>query len=236
MYAGMDPGFTTQLLPLVLTMTSERVDHLLLYEVRDYDPLPRWRLDDLALGVQSGAESRFRRPGVLTATWGTSLRALADELGCEIDAITEFHDETRTDVAFDVPARHVEAGAIGAVRFGIAAHVDGVERLRIEHVNRLRRDIAPHWRHQQGYGVEITGVPNYRLHLELSDPDGRQTRPALFGTAMYAINVLPALVAAPPGIRSPFELRPRGCRNVGGPHREDSWVISPHLHAVRAGG
>ena len=50
-YGGIDPGFTTQLLPFVLAAVSERVDLLTLYEVRDYDPLPLWRLNDLGLGV-----------------------------------------------------------------------------------------------------------------------------------------------------------------------------------------
>ncbi len=134
-----------------------------------------------------------------------------------------------------MPAKRVEAGAIAAIRFGLTGDVDGVERFRVEHVNRLRRDIAEHWRHQQGYGVEIRGVPDYDLHLSLRDPC-KQDRPALFGTAMYNINILPALIAAEPGIRTPFELAVTGCRNIGGRHQDDNWTTSPHLHAQQAGG
>jgi hypothetical protein len=36
-----------------------------------------------------------------------------------------------------------------------------VQRGTTNTVNRLRRDIAEHWRHQQGYRVEIRGVPDY---------------------------------------------------------------------------
>jgi 4-hydroxy-tetrahydrodipicolinate reductase len=104
--------------------------------------------------------------------------------------------------------------------------IGGVERLRIEHVNRLRRDLAPDWQLEQGYGVRIDGQPDYDLHLSLRDPAGKQDRPALFGTAMYGINAVPALVAARPGIVTPFDVPLFGARNVGGRHQEDNWVIS----------
>lgn len=235
-YGGIDPGFATQLLPFVLSSVSERVDHLTLYEVRDYDPLPLWRLNDLGLGVMDTGESRFHRAGVLERTWGSSLRGLADVFGCPEVELEEFRETFRCTEAFDVPAKHIEAGAIAAIRFGLTATADGVERFRIEHVNRLRRDIAENWRHQQGYGVEIRGVPEYQLHLSMRDPAGKQDRPALFGTAMYNVNILPALIAAEPGIRTPFELGVTGCRNVGGRHQHDNWTVSPHLHAQQAGG
>jgi len=236
MYGGIDPGFSTQLLPFVLSAVSERVDHITLYEVRDYDPLPLWRLNDLGLGVMDTSESRFHRRGVLDKTWGSSLRGLAAAFGCHNIEVEEFRESFRCTEAFDVPAKRIEAGAIAAIRFGVTGTVDGVERFRVEHVNRLRRDIAEHWRHQQGYGVEIRGVPQYNLHLTLRDPAGKQDRPALFGTAMYNVNILPALIAAEPGIRTPFDLAVAGCRNIGGRQQEDNWTISPHLHAQQAGG
>jgi 2,4-diaminopentanoate dehydrogenase len=235
-YGGIDPGFTTQLLPFVLTAVSERVDLLTLYEVRDYDPLPLWRLNDLGLGVMDTEGCRFHRPGVIDHTWGSSIRGLADALGCPDLEVTEFIETHRTDEAFDVPAKHVEAGAVAAIRFGLIGTVDGAERFRLEHVNRLRRDVAEHWRHQEGYGVEIQGVPDYDLHLSLRDSSGKQSRPALFGTAMYGINILPALIDAEPGIRTPFDLAVVGCRNIGGRHQDDNWTISTHLHAQQAGG
>ncbi|QLL09788.1 hypothetical protein [Mycobacterium vicinigordonae] len=235
-YGGIDPGFTTQLLPLVLSAVTERIDHLTLYEVRDYDPLPLWRLNDLGLGVMDTSSSRFHRAGVLERTWGSSLRGLADVFGCPDLHVEEFRETLRCTETFDVPAKRVEAGAIAAIRFGVTGTVGGTERLRIEHVNRLRRDIGEQWRHEQGYGVEIRGIPDYDLHLSLRDPAGKQDRPALFGTAMYNVNLLPALIAAEPGIRTPFELAVAGCRNVGGAHQDDNWTISPHLHARQAGG
>ena len=151
--------------------------------------------------------------------------------------MTEFIETHRTAEAFDIPAKHVEAGAVAAIRFGVIGTVDGVERFRLEHVNRLRRDIAEHWRHQQGYGVEIQGVPDYDLHLSLRDSSGKQDRGRpCSGPRCTASTSCRRSSTAEPGIRTPFELAVVGCRNIGGRHQDDNWTISPHLHAQQAGG
>lgn len=226
MYGGIDPGFTTQLLPFVLSSISERVDHLVLYEVRDYDPLPPHQLDYFGFGRRDTTAAGKFQPGALVRTWGSSLHSLARALGAPIDEVEEFHEVRPAPEPFDVPARHIAAGTIAAVRFGLRGLVAGVPRYTIEHVNRLRRDLAPDWPLAQGYGVRIEGQPDYDLHLSLRDPAGRQDRPALFGTAMYGVNALPALLEAPPGIVTALDLVPFGCRNVGGRHQDDNWVIS----------
>jgi len=231
MYGGIDPGFTTQLLPFVLTSISERVDRLTLYEVRDYDPLPPHQLDYFGLGRPDTTQAAKFRPGGLERTWGSSLRALARAMGVEVDDVVEFHETRPAPEDFDIPARRIAKGTIAAVRFGLSGLVDGQERLRIEHVNRLRRDLAPEWPGEQGYGVRIEGQPDYDLHLSLRDPAGRQQRPALFGTAMYGVNAVPSLVQAPAGIVTQLDLLPFGCRNVGGRHQDDNWVISQRVTA-----
>ena len=231
LYGGIDPGWSTTVLPLALTAISERVDLLTLYEVRDYDPLPPHQLDYFGFGrADTSAAGKFQ-PGALVRTWGSSVRGLARALGHALDDIVEFHETQLASEAFDIPARHIAAGTIAAVRFGLSGIIGGVERIRVEHVNRLRRDLAPDWQLEQGYGVRIEGQPNYELHLSLSDPAGRQDRPALWGTAMYGVNALPALHGAPPGIVTPFDLPLFGARNVGGRHQDDNWVISRRVIA-----
>lgn len=229
MYGGIDPGFTTQLLPFVLTSVSERVDRITLYEVRDYDPLPPHQLDYFGFGRDDTSEASKFRPGGLEGTWGSSIRGLAEAMGSPLDEVVEFHETRPAPEDFDVPARRIAKGTIAAIRFGLRGMFDGEERFRIEHVNRLRRDLVPHWPVEQGYGVTIAGQPAYHLHLSLSDPAGRQARPALWGTAMYGINAIPALLEARPGIVTPFELPTFGCRNVGGRHQDDNWTISQRV-------
>jgi 4-hydroxy-tetrahydrodipicolinate reductase len=161
--------------------------------------------------------------------WGPSLRLIAQALGASLDSIEEFFETAPAPESFDVPAMRIEAGTIAAARFGLSGMVDGVERIRVEHVNRLRRDIAPEWQLEQGYGVIAQGAPDYRLHLDLVDPTGVQTRPALWGTAMYLVNAIPPVCAATPGIKSILDLPYITSHNIGGRDQRDNWTLSQRI-------
>ena len=228
-YGGIDAGFASHTLPIVLSGICERIDLMTIYEVRDYDPLPLHQLEWFNFGKPNKEGARFDTPGGITHVWAPSLRLIADALGVTFDRIDEFFVVQLTDEAFDVPALHIPAGTIAAVRFGLSGIVDGVERIRLEHVNRLRRDIAPDWQYEQGYGVVVNGAPDYRLHLDLSDPLGVQTRPALWGTAMYLVNAIPHVVAARPGIKSVLDLPYITGHNIGGRIQQDNWTLSRRI-------
>lgn len=228
-YGGIDPGFAAHTLPIVLSAITERIDLLTSYEVRDYDPLPLHQLEWFNFGRETTEGARFFTPGGIAGVWAAPLRLIAGALGVALDDIVEFHEVARAPDTFDVPAMTVPAGSIAAVRFGLRGIVDGVERLRIEHVNRLRRDLAPEWQQQQGYGVIVDGAPHYHLHLDLSDPAGRQQRPALFGTAMYLVNAVPHVCDAAPGIATVLDLPLIAGRNVGGPVVDGNWTISERI-------
>ena len=154
-YGGIDPGFAAHTLPITLSAISERIDLLTSYEVRDYDPLPLHQLDYFHFGRESTEGARFFTPGGIRGTWEAPLRLIAQALDCELESIEEFHEVSRAPDDFEVPAMPVPKGSIAAVRFGLRGYVDGAERIRIEHVNRLRRDLAPEWMSRQGYGVHI---------------------------------------------------------------------------------
>jgi hypothetical protein len=63
-------------------------------------------------------------------------------------------------------------------------------------------DMTPNWPVEDGYVLEIEGDPNMRVRLSPMDGhfDGAAT------TAMPAVNAIPRVVAAPPGIVNHGEL------------------------------
>lgn len=51
------------------------------------------------------------------------------------------------------------------MRFEVVGMIDGVERIVLEHVTRLRDEDRPDWPQGSGYRIEITGDPNVTLEL-----------------------------------------------------------------------
>ncbi|GAB3905625.1 hypothetical protein GCM10029964_101150 [Kibdelosporangium lantanae] len=70
----------------------------------------------------------------------------------------------------------------------------------LEHVTRLRADLAPDWPQPVGHGsyrVVVTGEPTLTLDLQLMASDGDHNTAGLKTTAMRLVNSVPAVVAAP---------------------------------------
>ena len=79
----------------------------------------------------------------------------------------------------------------------------------LEHVTRLRDDLAPEWPQpsgQGGYRVVVTGEPTYTLDLQLVGTDGDHNTGGLKATAMRLVNAVPAVVAGAPGLLTALDL------------------------------
>lgn len=104
---------------------------------------------------------------------------------------------------------HIARAPAAALRFEVQGRKDGRVAVVLEHVTRLRDDLHPDWPQpaQEGgsYRIEITGEPSYALDLCLSSPNGDHNHAGLVATAARVVNAIPAVLAAPPGIRTMLE-------------------------------
>jgi 2,4-diaminopentanoate dehydrogenase len=150
------------------------------------------------------------QPGVLSLAWGSVVRQLAAGLGVELDEVTETYVREPAPEDFDIASGHIEKGTAAALRFEVQGKKDGKVAVVLEHVTRLRDDLRPDWPQpaQEGgsYRLEITGEPSYALDLCLSSPNGDHNHAGLVATAARVVNAIPAVVAAPPGIRTTLDL------------------------------
>ncbi|MDT5049474.1 MAG: hypothetical protein QOG75_5372, partial [Mycobacterium sp.] len=158
-------------------------------------------LDDVPMLLQ---------PGVLTFAWGTAIRQLAAGLGMELDEITESYQRERAPEDFDIAVGRVAKGTMAAVRFEIRGMVGGHPAIVVEHITRLREDLRPDWPQpaQPGgsYRVEIVGEPSYAVDICPTSRKGDHNHAAIVGAAGRIVNAIPAVVAAPPGIRTTLDL------------------------------
>ncbi|MCW2750903.1 MAG: diacylglycerol kinase [Aeromicrobium sp.] len=210
---GVDPGWVNDLLPFAIASTCQQVEKIICSEIADYatyDGAPVL-FDFMGFGRPVGDTSAIQfQPNMLAAGWGPSIRQLAAGFGIELDEITEWFEQEGAPEGFDITAGHIPTGGIAAVRFKIAGVANGKEIIVVDHTTRLRPDLRPDWPQpaQEGgsYRLEIVGEPSYTVDVCPTSRLGDHNYSAIAAGAGRMVNSIPAVVAAPPGIRTPLDL------------------------------
>ena len=209
--SGIDPGFANDLIPLALASACERVDSIRVLEILNYDTYdqPQVLFDTMGFAQPPDATPILLAPGILGFAWGGTINALAAGLGLKVDEIREHHERVTTDETFEVPSGTVEKGTTAGLRFEVSGIVDGKPRVIVEHVTRLRDDIAPEWPQPAGggcYRIVIEGEPRVVTDVQYIGSDGDHNTGGLIATAMRLVNAIPAVCEAPPGLLSVFDI------------------------------
>ncbi|GAT12814.1 diacylglycerol kinase [Mycolicibacterium novocastrense] len=209
---GIDPGFANDLLPLALAGTCQSIEQIRCMEIINYDTYDSATVmfDVMGFGKPLDEIPMLLQPGVLSLAWGSVVRQLAAGLGIELDKVSETYVREPAPEDFDIASGHIAKGTAAALRFEVQGIKDGKVAVVLEHVTRLRDDLHPDWPQpaQEGgsYRIEITGEPSYTVDLCLSSPNGDHNHAGLVATAARVVNAIPAVVAAPPGIRTTLDL------------------------------
>ena len=208
---GIDPGFANDLLPLALSGISERIDQVRCAEILNYATYdqPMILFDVMGFGKPMDEVPMLLQPGILALAWGSVVHQIAAGLGVELDEVEEWYERLPTPEDIVVRAGVVPKGSVGALHFEVRGLLHGRPVVVLEHVTRLRDDLAPDWPQPTGQGsyrVEVRGEPHYTLDLQLVGSDGDHNTAGLKATAMRLVNTIPAVVQAPPGLLTTLDL------------------------------
>ena len=208
---GIDPGFANDVLPLVLSGVSERIDEIRCMEILNYDTYDQAQVLSGIMGFGTPLDETpfILQPGVLTLAWGSVVRQLAAGIGVELDAVEEWYERLPSPRTFDIPTGTIAEGTQAGLRFEVRGMAGGRPVVVLEHVTRLADDLAPDWPQPPGHGgyrITVTGEPNYTLDLQLLGSDGDHNTAGLKATAMRLVNAIPAVVDAPPGLVTALDL------------------------------
>jgi hypothetical protein len=142
-----------------------------------------------------------------TAVFGEAVALLADALGIELDEIVCEAEYARTTEDVVMDSWTIPAGHVAGVAASWQGRVGG--RTVVEANVRWKKGqtLDPDWQIEEGHVITVEGMPTVRVRLEyLPPPDFQATTFQEFMvlgmvmTAMPAINAIPLVVAAPPGI------------------------------------
>ena len=209
---GVDPGFASDLVPLALASTCQRIEQIRCYELADYATYDGAEVmfDLMGFGGPVDATPLLFLPGVLGLAWGTAIRMMATGLGIEVDEIVEHWEAEPAPESYDIAAGRIEKGTIAALKFSISGLVAGHPAIVVEHVTRTRDDLRPDWARPAAgggsYRVEITGEPSYVVDVVPSSEHGDHNHAAIVAACGRIVNAIPDVRAAAPGIRTTLDL------------------------------
>jgi len=215
--SGIHPGVTEPLV-LVLASLSLAVERVLVQEVADLrdHPSREQMFDGAGFGREPG-ECRSRPSPIARGMAGAfreSQALVAAGLGLAVDGFEFDTDVAVTPRRLEVAAGVIEAGRVAGMRWEFRSLVAGRPRIVYRTFWRMGDDLEPDWGFETlRYSVAVGGEPNLRLEFDPTldpAPDAAWTaspeQAGLLCTAMNGVNAIPALCAAPPGLRTLLDL------------------------------
>ncbi len=207
---GLFPGFVGESLVPVLSRLAERADRIDVREVLNYSTYASHDLIFNAMGFGHDPEDTtplLTDPTYAAHAWIGSATVLAQALGLTVRSFEGFREVATTPRPLSVAAGEIPAGTVAAMRFGVIADC-GATTIAVEHLTRMADDLAPDWPTEIGYQVTVAGSPNMQLHLVIGSPGEDHSEQGCLATAMHAVNAIPAVIAAEPGLYDLSTLAP----------------------------
>ena len=205
---GSSPGFISEAVPLVLTSIQRRLDGLTIDEFADLSQRPS---PDLLFGImgfgQAPAGFDERRLSHGRTSFGPSLRLVADTLGVPLDDLEASGEVAVASRTVDIAAGTIEAGTVAAQRLTVAGMRDGVPLLRFRATWYCTTELDPAWLvRPTGWHVAVEGDAPLDVDLRFPFPIEQMADMSPGYTAHRAVNAVPVVCAAPPGIRTTVDL------------------------------
>ena len=214
---GLNPGNLSGVLPFALSGMCRTVDRVSLQERADWSfyqstgiTFDNMRFGRAADEVTEEA-SEFLRFN--SGIFQEEVALIADGLGATLDAITTEVDLVLAEEDHEIFGIRLAAGTVAGQRWHWRGVRQGRTLVEIDALWTVGGEYPPHWpTPRDGWTLTIEGDPSIQAHVltlasfERVLPLSEHVRAASVATAMQAVNAIPALCEAAPGIRTMADL------------------------------
>lgn len=207
---GCEPGFVSLNLPTALlagagVIESYRMDEYALDLDLSY---PIWEVlhESMGFGKPDGHVPIRIAVGKVNNDWEPVVRYIADTLGVDVQRVALDWETILAPRDLDTALGVIPKDTICGHRWQLAAMHDGRPVVSVQYFAAVTSTPWPDsWPRpaQPGKGgmvFRIEGNPNMTLDLHLDPAPGDSTNPGVAATAMAAVNAIPAVIDAAPGL------------------------------------
>jgi len=205
--AGLNPGFAMEKLAASATGLCLRLDHLQVSETVLCNTIPsrEYVFDVLGFGSEPGAvdpnDPAWPPAAMLNVMFREVVAQMVHRLGRPLDTVRTAHEMRAAPADVETAAGVIPAGTVShtAWRWEGVSEGGTLVTLAIDWMMDGAHLDDPD---ESLWKVEIAGVPNIRIRLDMTKPADIQARTEAeqYGVAASAINSIPMVVAAPPGV------------------------------------
>ncbi len=201
---GLNPGWLGDVLPLTMSALSKRIEQIYVREITNFQfyPSPEIMFDMMGFGKteEQFAKEIERYKFWLTGLFRENVQLIADGLNLALDEIVEETTRAQAPEDLETAAGIVRKGTVAGQHWEWAGVKGGRKVIVHETVWRMHESVAPDWPHGD-HSLTIKGEP--RMHVDFKADwisDG------LLATGMHAVNAVPYVVEAAPGVKTFLDL------------------------------
>ncbi|WP_425311925.1 dihydrodipicolinate reductase [Mycobacterium asiaticum] len=207
---GCEPGFVSLNLPTALLTGAGVVDSYRMDEYAlDLDlAYPIWEVlhESMGFGKPDGHVPIRIASGKVNNDWEPVVRYIADTLSVDVERVALDWETILAPENLDTALGVIPQNTICAHRWQLAAICEGRPVVSVQYFATVTSTPWPEtWPRpakpgQGGMVFRVKGSPSMTLDLRLDPAEGDATNPGVAATAMAAVNAIPAVIDAAPGL------------------------------------
>jgi hypothetical protein len=216
---GIHPGFVGEVLPLVLSGMTRRIEHLHVQERANWSQYasPRITFDNMRFGAKPAEATLEANPFARfnSGIFQEQIHLLAAGLGAKLERVEVEQELVPATVESEIVGGKIAIGTVAGQRYRWRGVVGGRPRIEIEALWTVGPGYPDHWpRPKEGWTVTLEGTPSLRAHFTNAAsfararevPIADHVHAADIATAQQAVNAIVPLCAAAPGVKSFLDL------------------------------
>jgi len=195
---GINPGFVLDSLIIALTGPCLEIQKIKASRINDLSPFGPTVMRTQGVGTTVAEFEAGLQTGEIVGHVGfsESINLIAKALGWKLERIEETRSPIISKVYRETPYVKVEPGQVAGCRHTAIGYVSGEAKIELIHPQQVLPQLEAV---ETGDYIEISGQPDINLAIKPEIPGG-------LGTMAMAVNMIPQVLAARPGLVSMAEL------------------------------
>lgn len=200
---GVNPGFVLDQLVINLSGACYNINSIEASRVNDLSPFGKTVMETQGVGTTPEEFEKGVKEGSIVGHIGfpESVKMISDALGLEVDKIEETRQAIISNTERETNVVKVKPGMVAGCRHECVGYSKGKQVIKLIHPQQIHPETEGT---KTGDYINIDGTPPINMSIKPEIPGG-------IGTIAVAVNMIPVVMKAAPGLKKMYELPIPAC-------------------------